>query len=280
MIDDGNSNGKVIFIIGFLALIFTLPNYKEILEPIEIIFFTYGTNLYVLFLLMGSILFLSVYLYAIDNLKYCSFNLAKLNILHRTGLVADVLYAIAIVVFPVIIIFLFVSSIIITYVKATNIISEDVAIFILGGIITLISMILIGTISKDVSNTTAEILNENIERASASEAIFISKAKEALDKKTYEYMILELNNSIEKSLYAKLAKKGLIMPNRNFPGTRIIKYAKNDNILNSDQQSLVNEIRTMRNKVAHGEFEESITKTKAEELFNNVHKLVADLNKT
>jgi len=273
--EDENSNEKSIFVISFLALIFTLPNYKDYLETIKISFFSFSLSLYILFLLMGLVLFFSVYFLAIDNLNYCSLNFRKMNRFFHTSLIADLLYTTAILVFPAIVFLLYISSSIIAYVKS-NFHHEAIPLIQLISIMLSILVILRGY--KLASDINSEMSEANIEKASDSESNSLLKATKAYENGLYDYMFLELSNAIEKSLYAKLARNNLIGNSKHASLFQLMNFAEKEKLLNEEQKTLIKQVGLLRNQIAHGRYEEKINKDDAELLLNGIKKLTFDLS--
>lgn len=127
MEDKSTVNNKVIFTLSFLALLLPLSSYKDDLNKIEIRFFGTNYSLYTILVFMAVILFFSVYFSAIENLKNGNLGsnwrnfkyigqLANLLspittlVFEFCDILADLLYAIAILVLPIAIFMLSVLS--------------------------------------------------------------------------------------------------------------------------------------------------------------------------
>ncbi|WP_440951693.1 HEPN domain-containing protein [Methanococcoides sp. FTZ1] len=271
MKDDINADKKTIFIISFLALIFALPTYRDYLEPIEIPFFSYTPSIYYLFLIMGAILFLSVYMYAIHNLKYSSLKLIKIDVFRHVTKIADFLYATAIIGFPVVIFVLYVSS------KLLNVDSE--ILMNLASLIGVLLALISTTYTYINSSRSNEIrLEGDIEKAGEFEANSLLKAIQAYENGYYNVMLLELSNAIEKSLYAKLAKMNLVESKRHISLLQMVSFAESEKILNAKQVELIKKIRSIRNQVAHGKYTMVITKEYAESYIKEVQRLTDEIN--
>lgn len=101
MDEAANTNDKLIFAVSFLTLLVTLSNYKNSLSQIKLNIFSESFSVFTLLTYIVIVLFISVYLSAIEKLRYNTLLLSKSKILEVTGIIADILYIFAILIIPI-----------------------------------------------------------------------------------------------------------------------------------------------------------------------------------
>lgn len=285
MDEAANTNDKLIFAVSFLTLLVTLSNYKNSLSQIKLNIFSESFSVFTLLTYIVIVLFISVYLSAIEKLRYNTLLLSKSKILEVTGIIADILYIFAILIIPISFLAFYCIS------------------CIFSGIAYLLSIIYIPYFSNQFSYTsidlvsittaivsfiafiiqTIEILklrrkniNDAIEEASNLESDSIVKANKAYLDGYYEYMLIELNNVIENKIYAKLVEKRNLKRDLLSPRS-MIDIAVSDGIVNTDQKRLIEEIRSLRNRAAHGTLETPLNENYAKELLAKTKNFVSKL---
>jgi len=164
------------------------------------------------------------------------------------------------------------------YIKSTNfdghtvVISINIIVSLLSALFALISL-------QNTLKANMERRQDNIEKARDSESISLLKATEVYESGYYDYMLIELNNAIEKSLYAKLAKKDSIENNRYISPSRLVKFAEQEKLISATEKALIEEVRNLRNQVAHGSYNLKLDEDKAKQLLDGVITLTSQLSK-
>jgi hypothetical protein len=118
------------------------------------------------------------------------------------------------------------------------------------------------------NETIREIINESND----IESNFIINADKAYENGDYAYMLIMLYNIIENKIFTKLAEKRNLDRNLLNPNS-IIEIASKDGILTPNQLRLIYEIRSLRNKAAHGMLEIPLDKNYARELLEKTKNL-------
>ncbi|WP_321418420.1 HEPN domain-containing protein [uncultured Methanomethylovorans sp.] len=201
-----------------------------------------------------------------------------MSIFSHTSLIADLLYTTAIFVFPIVILLLYISSSIVAYIESTNFngYTGEIAIQI---ITSLLSTLFAYIPMKITLKAYMERYRDAIERARDSESISLLNAKRVYKSGYYDYMLIELNNAIEKSLYAKLATTDSIENNRSISFSRLIKFAEQQKLINATEKALIEEVRNLKNQVAHGTYNLKLDEDKAKQLLDDVITLTSQLSK-
>jgi len=265
-------NDRVTFVVGFIALLLALSPFKDSLDMFKIEFFTHQISLTGVLLIMTGILFLSVYLSAIDYLKYTFNSLLDWKIPFKyTSILADFFYVIAIL-FPLLVLIFW---IIISAIQAILSLSETDS-TIISLVLSVISAI-IGAVIANLSLKISKKAKEKfIEESNELEKDSILKAQKAFKDGYYEFMLIELNNSIVNQLYKKLAEK-VDIRKRFISTINLIEIAFKYQIINSQQKGLLDDLRVLRNNAAHGKLEAPISKESAKELLEQTRKFLNDL---
>jgi hypothetical protein len=211
--------------------------------------------------------------------------LSKSKILEVTGIIADILYIFAILIIPISFLAFYCISCIfsgITYLLSIIYIpyfsnqfsytSIDL-VSITTAIVSFITFI-IQTI--EILKLRRKNINDAIEEASNLESDSIVKANKAYLDGYYEYMLIELNNVVENKIYAKLVEKRNLKRDLLSPRS-MIDIAVSDGIINTDQKRLIKEIRSLRNKAAHGMLETPLDENYAKELLAKTKNFVSKL---
>lgn len=159
MEDKSPNYDKVIFTISFLALLLPLSSYKNELDKIQLNLILFSVSIYKLCLIMALILFISVYLSGVYNLKHTILGI-NWKILNYCNLLADVLYAVAILVFPSGIIFLYISSKVGSYILEGSDINESIVNSIIN-ILTIFIFLVIFIIMLHNFKISIEVLKES-----------------------------------------------------------------------------------------------------------------------
>lgn len=261
-------NDKITFILGFLALILALSPFKDVIDNIPIKFFGFEITLTKFILIVGALLFTSIYLYALDYIRY-SFSKLVLSKFFN-GLfnviikIADVIYAIAVLLPSFTLIFLAIEKIIVLLIPVFS--EYEYLISVLNGLIS----ITIGYIFGHRMNL--EKKSKELEISKDEEEDSIIRAKKAYKDKYYEYMLIELNNGLLNLLFRKLSKK--ININKKAVTNRdLIELSFKKKIINSKQKALLHDIRVLRNNAAHGNLTKPITDEIAGNLIKNAEQL-------
>ena len=172
--------------------------------------------------------------------------------------------------FPLLVLFFYSATIIVFFI-APALEQYDIILSFLSGIIIAITAYFLE------SKINKKKKEENIEIARRKEEDSIIKAKKAFNDRYYEYMLIELNNSLLNLLYRKLVEK-IQIGRRAITNTDIVELSYKQDVINSGQKALLHEIRVLINNIAHGKLERPISRESAKELLRKAEQLLKTLN--
>lgn len=293
MDEDTSINDKALFAISLLALLVALSTNESAIGKIQFTIFSYSFTIFNLFFYMTLFLFLSVYLFAIDKLKYSTQKTFYLNILKHARSAANISYFFAILL-PLLVCTLYLFSCacsflsyVISYighlVPALNFTSRiDNFSFIISAILFTLSFLASFLSTYNYLKSTTREINDQIYKEIGCiehiEPSLIKKATELYNNSYYASMLIVLNEIISNKLYVKLAEKFSL--NKDKVNSRnMIEIAFNEKMITLNQKKLMLDILNLRNKAAHGILEESFDKNLAGKLLTETQKLISDLDK-
>jgi hypothetical protein len=272
---EGNSinfSGKLEFIIGFIAILITLYQFRTSLDLIQINIIIGSFSLTNVIIGFSLLLFISFYLYAINYIRYDFPSLTDIEKLRYIEFFAHLLYFFALVAYPLIIFFLAgISYIISLFIQMP--LSSSVELLIFG--ITSIVMSILSIILQTIEFKRREQMK--MEGLDEIEKQFAINAKEAYEKGIYEPVFLYLYNSVVKLIQIRLVKK-LGIDIERVPTWQLIEIAYKNNLITTEDAELIKDIRGIRNKVAHGEKTIKITKDMTKNFIDKTEKILRKLN--
>jgi len=281
MDEAASTNDKVIFTISFLTVLLTSSSFKESLSNIKLVIFSNSFSLFDIITGTSIVLFFSVYLSALDKLRYNYFNLIKIKSLDNIVYAADIFYVIAILVIPGFIIIFYTFSCTMStisyflsgvYIGHTDFLNESTISYLSSGV-SILGLLL--TIYYTIESIMIEKLitkSKSMEESNSEEADSIEKASKAYTDNQYDYVVIFLSNAIENTIYSKLVEKRNL--NKKLLNFRLmLELATADGILTPDQVELIKEIKSLRNKIVHGETKPPISEEYVKELLNKTKNL-------
>lgn len=270
--NENNNKDKAIFAVGLLAAILAFSPFEDSLKEIIIFSLPGKPSLSLLEVLFLFALFLaiSVYLFALDYVKY-GFGLKAQNnfIFKSISFFANLVYSFAIF-FPI---FIFIMAILLASPIDDFALryKDSVLIFnIVGGGIYLI-FILWNTVAK-----IKRMKQERIILAEDRENDELKNATRLFRDGYFSESILSSYKVLEFSLSKQLSEAGVVIP----PETRfreILSFATGK-ILTQELSAKINSLVTLRNRAVHENV--SLTKEQAEFALNMVREILSDISKS
>jgi len=243
MPSDSFHTDKITFIVAFFAGFIALNFYSDFFNTIM---FYVGIQKYpsiLVFNVMLATLFISVYLFALDYIMPESSY--ELKIFRHTKWVGNLFYAFTLIILPISIIIHVISYILVILDVKTELIS---LIFIIMSIISSLISIMLSTI------ITHREKEETVGAMQLKEENAIKQAEELYKGNYYSAALIEMGKLIEIAIQKELLQKKNIDIKRAGL-VKLIDIALKTEIIDSNMASSIQEIRHMRNKAAHLDFE-------------------------
>lgn len=267
-----NFSTKLEFIVGFFAIIFALTTFKDKLELIKLDILIGSFSLFSLILFFSGLLFVSIYLYALNYIRYdfpALLRIKLLSWLKYIEFLARLAYFIAIIS-PLFLLILCCISLVIKLLPA---IPSDFKTHL--GEITLVLALLVSFIMqllrfREEKSTIMEKLKEEERR-------FSLKAKNLYKKGLYDFVLLNLYNSLTKLIGSRLVEKYGLDIGR-ISSKALIDLAEKNKLISKNDIAFINDLRILRNQVAHETLTEKISKNKAEFFMNRINKIIDKLD--
>lgn len=260
---------KYEFVIGFVALIVSLSAFKDELKLMVINLSFHSFNLAELFfwLIVGYLCVLQLYVIPfVFSRKYPESKF--LNFIGESSYFIFVVLSLS----PIILGFVYIGDWLINLIppftdKAKSIISMLLS-SIIGAVFSFFANSIVRWYKKEKTKEAVEELEEE-------EIKEIETAIKLIDNGHYAQSILELSKAVETRLFKTLITKGIPIKQRNL--LELLRASKKHEILTDTEISSIDELRVLRNKVAH-ETEIDIDKQTAERLQKLVKSIIIKTN--
>lgn len=256
-------SGKTGFILAFAALIITLNSSNPDFLLTKIDFGFWNPNIRDLVMISIYLLFISIYLYAIDSVRYGLPKIESWKLFKSIQFLAHLAYLFAIIspLFFVLMYFLNLG-----FKNFTNINVEvySKTISILSIFTSLISTLFIMR-TKDLFEK---------EKTKQKFSIQMNDVDSLIKSKKWRAAIIEAFRLLETTIDNKLKDYGINLDRISFSYAVRILFEKN--ILNQENLIELNKIRRIRNLAVHTN--EKITKSEAENIIKSINSLINDLS--
>lgn len=277
MDNDGTFSDKATFAVSFVVLLLTLSTCgNNYLNNIVLDFFSHSFSALQLLFIMATILFISTYCSAFVQLKYSTLKLTSWRVLTAFNLLADMTYALAIL-FPFLIFIMYFISSLFLYMSSfentnTSLFNTLTTIFNLTAIIAALFQ------SYNVSKMKRkDSLSKSLQDTNKLESNLLRSAKDSFEADLYEYMLIELNKSIQLKLYSTLLEKySLTKSSATF--SELASIALKNKLIDSNQYDFIKNINSLRNKAVHGKLEPPLDKNEAKQLLDNTITFISYLS--
>lgn len=241
-----NLKDKIAFVVAFLGIVITLNPFRETLNKISLNYGFAKINILILIYISLGLLFLCVYFYALEYVKYGFKILDKFRVFKYFQVIGNTLYFLA-VLSPII------------YITIWGIIQIFLLIPILkidiyATIISIFSLILvILLIVREVLKRNKELRNANIESIDKFSVNAVNEVDELIERSKWRLSIIEAYRSIELGIEKKLLDLGIeskiISSNRSF------EILIRNEVIDMKDLRKIQYVRQLRNQAAHSSVE-------------------------
>ncbi|MFA6252158.1 MAG: HEPN domain-containing protein [Candidatus Paceibacterota bacterium] len=236
-IDNINWKDKSIFILGFLAIFVALAPFKDDLSNIKVLS-NPDLTLWNLLLVFIVILVVSIYLYALNYIKYILGKYQNSIIFKIITALAEFCYLLALLL-PIII----VLWILMTKLPYSPISSNNWSI-----ILSIISILTTIFATYKIFKVKKEALLELVE---GKRIVYLDNALNLYSNGFYAETIIEIGKVLEIYLKKKLLEKGLTSNYMSLG--KLIRFSNDENIINRKYSSRIADIVGMRNSAVHSQ---------------------------
>lgn len=255
------SNDKAAFIVAFFAAFIALNFYSDFFDGIKLLFGAYKYSFNMIFNLMLTSLFISVYFFALDYIKPDSSY--EMKIFQYFIIVGNFFYALTMIILPISLIIHGTSYIFINL----NIKPEFISL-IIGIIGSLMANLLSGKITRRDKEEAVGVIQLKEENA-------IRQAEELYKGGFNSAALVEMGKLIEIALQKALLQKRNIDIKRASL-VRLLDIALKTELIDSKMAHSIKEIRNMRNKAAHLDIE--FKREDAEWALNETNQVLQELD--
>lgn len=256
-----NFSNKVGFIIGFIAVIIALYPFKQTLDSIKINLLIVSPSLTLLIAIFLGLLFLSIYFYALNYIRYDFPSLLNIEWLRFIEFLAHLMYFIAFL-YPLFVLAVWVLSLIINLFPQISI--KEVYYILL--VLSSASLVLISIFIQILKiRGKEEELYERVKH-------FSKRSSELYQKGSHDFIFLYLYNSLVKLIQLKLTKR-LGSDIDKISTIELIELAHRRKLISKDDLYFINELRALRNQVAHRDRRDIFTKKKIEPFIKRANEI-------
>lgn len=272
-----NFSNKLEFIVGFFAIIFALTSFKDKLELIKLDILIGSFSLFSLISFFLGLLFVSIYLYALNYIRYDFPALLKIKWLSWLGYIeflARLAYFITIIIFPL---FLLITCCISSVIKVLPAIPSNFKTLLseITGVVVALVFVLVSFIMQLLR--FREEKSALMEKLKEKERRFSLKAKNLYEKGSYDFFLLNIYNSLTKLIGSRLVEKYGLDIGR-ISSKALIDLAEKNKLISKNDLAFINDLRILRNQVAHGTLTEKISKNKVEFFMNRINEIIDKLD--
>ncbi len=268
-----NFGDKLGFIVGFIAVIFTLYSFDPKIKSMElnVLLGIYSFNK-ILFIFLCS-LGVSLYFYSLNYIRLDFPYLLKIKWLKFLESGGKIFYLLAFI-YSLIIIILVILGFIFSWFSKDNFNFSQV---LISSLLSTISGILAALfVSKQQKNNLSTFLEERKENKEKA----FSEANYDFDNEKYNYVPIHLFKMILEKIESILVKEygyGI----SKIPIFRLIRFALEKNIIKEEDYAFIQKLRKIRNQVAHSHTEKTppLSKEKTKELFRETKQLTKKLDR-
>lgn len=241
---ESKNTEKTSFIIAFVGVIIALDPIKDNLKNINIDFGFAEYNILLLFYITFSLLLLSLYVYALDYVRYGFKSFDRITSFKYLLPIANVFYFIA-VLSPLIYLIMMGTAKI--YVMVINTPQLEIIVTLLTPLIfTILSSLASWRQTKESNQAEEEYLDE-------SASYSMNEARQLVEKRLWSLSIVEAYRSLELNTDKKLLELGIDARKISF--SRSIGILSAHGVLTADDAEKLSYVRGLRNKAVHSSIE-------------------------
>lgn len=255
---------KAVFVVGLLAAFLAFSAFKDELSKVYILILGRDYSLLTIMILFIVLLALSVYLYALDYLKYSLGKYQNFIIFKCLIPLANFFYFFALIL-PILMLLIWILG----FVQITQILNEYRPIIItLDSILAVIAGVL--SVFYAVS-VTKKIKEGAILKIENQKNFYLKRAIDLFKNNFYSETLIETQKTLEQYLRQRLLlEKDLTT--RYLPMMKLIEYANNQSLLDDSKLNLIRDLQRLRNEVVHGM--KSVDREQAQMAINTVRRII------
>ena len=251
---ESKNTEKISFIIAFVGVIIALEPISDGLKSIGIdlsidVDFGFAEyNILLLFYITFGLLLLSLYVYALDYVRYGFTIFDHITMLKHLQPIANTFYFFA-VISPIAYLTIIATVKIYKMVPVLNADGLALVNFIVGLIMVLIGFYITGVIflaSWRQINESNQAKEEHLDESAFNS---MNEARQLVDKRLWNLSIIEVYRSLELSINKKLLELGIDA--RKIPFHRSIGILSTQGVLTADEADKLNYVRGLRNESVH-----------------------------
>jgi hypothetical protein len=262
MID--NKFNKIEFILSFAAIIIGLSVFRDDITKIPFNFASYDIELWRIVLYVSLILLCSVYLYALDSIRYSINRIDGWGIFKKIQQLADLLYTLA-VVSPILIFITWLAGFLLSKLSLIHIDINNSLISLISVILSISAFIIIFIEKISIKN---KLIREETSKKVSS---FVLKSDKLMKNGEWRLFIVETFRLLELILRDKAFEIGIDMERISFP--RLVDIFVRKKIISKSEAASLWQVREIRNEAVHSE--QNYSKEEAE----YVGKIVDEIGK-
>lgn len=262
---------KAGFIVSFFAAAFPLFAFKDTLDSFRIDILITQCSATSLLLVFLGLLFFSAYFYALSFTKYDWQWLLERPWMETLDFLAKTLYFFAIVVYPGLLILATIVAYIIKPLLADSAIIKQGIFFGITATFSFSAIYLQYRLFQKKKQDLIEELKEREKQLSFRATQYRRTGDGSL-------VIINLYESLIKIIQAKLVELYGESAYR-MPNFEIFRLAKKHNLLTSFDYEMVEELRRLRNRAAHGEFDHPVSDERLDRYLFDVRRIIDRIEK-
>lgn len=262
-------NDKIGFVIAFFTAIIALYPFKDKIDAYDIDILIGSFSLSSLVMVFLGLLFLSIYLYALNYIRYDFPRLLTVRYLKYVEYLAHLFYFVAVLVYPLFLLVMWGVSSLLELLSLKLYLLKDIFFMVASVVFVLFSLII----------QVKRFIERELELSEAmveEERQFVLKTKEIYQEKIYGMTLMTVYAGLMKVIKLRLLKDFGLDVNR-VDSRRLINLIDKHKLLSSEDITFLHDLRMIRNRMAHGELAKSITKEKAKAFIDRGNKIVRKL---
>jgi len=259
---------KIAFVIAFLGVIIAITPFTEILKNITIEYGNIRVNIITLVYIPLAILFLAVYFYALDYLKYGFKIFDGIALFRYFQIIGDTFYFLAIIS-PFVYFIIWIVAKVCFLLPLPNINLAKYS-YLIPILISFISALTSLYAAKYLNRERRKTLEESLDESSIKAE---NEVKNLVEKKLWNLSIVKAFRSLELTINKRLIELG-VDPSR-ITTFRAINFLLQNGIIDRKDSQKIQYIRELRNKAVHSNTK--FTKKEAIEVVNITKALIPKL---
>lgn len=271
-----NFSDKNTFVVAFFALVIALSPLNGFLNKISVSILIGEYSLLDLVYVPISLLALSMYAYAINYIRYDYALLFSWRWLRHIESLANVLYLLAILAYPLLVLGMYLLDRIIQVIAPVFSRWLESAVVLRGSIFSILSILIsVLVIILQFWKSQKELENTK-EQLRINEKYLKDEIGRLSSRGDHEMVLLKTYNNLVNTIELDLAEKyGPIVSKMSPP--KIVDMARSARVLLPEEVSLIADIRGVRNRIAHSTENNVIPEEAAKDLVEKTNKIIKRL---